>query len=254
MQTDPHLIDRLKDLSRQASDRGFLTHTGFLTPAEQAEAGIWLKKNKADYQMNGGYAGAERQICFLLPDYLAGTQLAEADLSETIGVLNLETASRSATLSHRDYLGSLLGLGIRRDQLGDILVREHGATVLLLTSLAPFVETQLERVGSLPVKIETIALAAIVPSVRSATTLRITVASRRLDKVAACGFGLSRADMAEMIRSGSVQVNWREEQRPDQEIPIGAVISLRGHGRICLLREEGLSRKDRQILIIEKYL
>lgn len=121
MQTDPHLIDRLKDLARQASDRGFLTHTGFLTPAEQAEAAIWLKKNKADYQLSGGYDGAERQVCFLMPDYLAGTRLSGADLAETIIALNLATSSRSASPSHRDYLGSLLGLGIRRDQLGDIL-------------------------------------------------------------------------------------------------------------------------------------
>ncbi|MDW7659256.1 MAG: hypothetical protein SCM11_18980, partial [Bacillota bacterium] len=60
--------------------------------------------------------------------------------------------------------------------------------------------------------------------------------------------------MAELIRSGAVRVNWQEELRPDRDVPIGAVISLRGHGRIRLAEEQGLSRKDRHILMIERFL
>ncbi len=258
MAGDPRFIDRLGDLARQAADRGFPTHTGFLTPAEQADAAIWLKKNSRAWQMNGGYAGAERQVCFLLPedppDGHTPDSFDEIDLAGTIGALNLRLPPRSAAPGHRDYLGSLLGLGIRRDQLGDILVRADGATILLLAAIAPFIASQLERVGALAVQVESQSLAAIAPTARDSTTLRITVASRRLDKVAASGFGLSRTDMADLIRAGAVQVNWREELRPDHDVPIGAVVSLRGHGRICLLREEGRSRKEREILIIERYL
>lgn len=250
---DQHLFDRLRDLAEQAADQGFLTYTHFLSPAEQNEAGIWLKKNHVRHVFSGGFDGAERQVCFLLPDYLADSELAGTDVAEVITALRLQAPARSAPPGHRDYLGSLLGLGIRRDQLGDVLVQENTATVLVLTSLAAFIETSLERVGAATIRIEPVPLAEIAAVARTFTLLRVTVASLRLDKIAACGFGLSRSEMADEIRSGAVQVNWIEERRPDQEIAIGTVISLRGQGRIRLASEEGLSRKDRHILTIERY-
>jgi RNA-binding protein YlmH len=248
-------LERLHDLADQAADQGYLTHTRFLTPAEQTEAAIWLRKNRVRHVFHGGYEGAERQVCFLLPDYL---DEANFDAAEVITALHLATPrsgrpTAGAALTHRDYLGSLLGLGINRDQLGDILVGEGEATVLVLASMVLFIENHLQQIGSLPVTMQPIALTAITVPARAFTTMRITVASLRLDKIAASGFGISRTEMADFIRSGQVQLNWVEEQRPDQPVPIGATISLRGHGRIRLASEEGLSRKDRHILVLEKY-
>jgi RNA-binding protein YlmH len=104
------------------------------------------------------------------------------------------------------------------------------------------------------VQIEPIGLDEIKAGEQTLTTLRITVASLRLDKIVASGFGLSRTDAADIIRSGQVQLNWVVELRPDADVPIGATISLRGRGRIRLASEVGLSRKDRHILILEQYL
>lgn len=251
---DAHLIERLRELAEQAASQSFVTHTRFLSPAEQHEAAAWLKRNRAAHAFSGGFDGAERQVCFLLPDYLAESGLSEDELSETIQALRLVGSLRVESPSHRDYLGSLLGLGIRRDQIGDIVVGEHEATALVLASMAPFIRSQLERVGSASVQIEPIALTDIKVTERNVVQVRITVASLRLDKIAASGFGLSRTETAELIESGAVQLNWQEEKRPDQPVPIGAVISLRGHGRIRLASEEGLSRKDRHILVLERYL
>ena len=252
---DFQLIDRLRDLSDQASGQGYLSHTVFLSPAQQAEAGNWLNKNRIMHEFSGGYAGAERQICFFLPEYMARQGLIKNDTAQVIHALDLKTSVRAPVqLSHRDYLGSLLGLGIKRDQIGDILVRENEATVLMLAAIAPYVENQLDRIGSLHVKITTVILADIQVSEKNMIILRVTVASSRLDKIAASGFSISRTQMADFIRSGAVQVNWQEELRPDREVAIGSVISLRGHGRICLKSEEGRSRKNRRILILERYL
>ncbi len=247
------LTDRLADLARQAGDQGILKHTRFLTPAEQDIARIWLKKNRIRHAFNGGFAGAERQVCFLLPDDQEDDGPDETDLAETIGGLCLTAPAKQDRLSHRDYLGSLLALGIQRDQLGDILVEENRAIVLVLASMAAFIKDSLEQVGSLPVKIEFMPLKDIKAPERRVTAIRITAASLRLDKIIAAGFGLSRADAADLIRSGAVQVNWREEQRTDREVPVGAVLSLRGRGRIRLAGEEGLSKKDRHILVLERY-
>ncbi|MEA4890056.1 MAG: YlmH/Sll1252 family protein [Clostridiaceae bacterium] len=247
------LTDRLADLARQAGDRGVLKHTRFLSPAEQESARIWLKKNRVRHAFNGGFDGAERQVCFLMSDDSGDEGPDETDLDETIVGLCLTAPAKPARLSHRDYLGSLLALGIQRDQLGDILVDENRSTVLVLASMASFIENNLERVGSLPVQINPVPLKEIKIPERMFTSFRITVASLRLDKITAAGFGLSRADAADLIRSGAVQVNWKEEQRVDREVPVGAVLSLRGRGRIRLASEEGLSRKDRHILVLERY-
>jgi len=257
---EPYLTERLRDLADQAENQGFVTHSAFLSPAERAEAEIWLKKNRIPHLLSGGFPDAERQAVFFLPEYMAAAGTAEASLSEEIlpdavTALRLDTPVRSASCpSHRDYMGSLLGLGIKRGQMGDILVQDHSAVVLVLAGIAGFIEAHLANIGGLSVTVTPVPLSSVTAAVRSCESIRMTAASMRLDKIAAAGFGLSRTEMADLIHSGAVQVNWKEETRPDQNVPIGAVISLRGYGRIRLVSEEGLSRKERHILILERYL
>ena len=261
---DTRLLDRLRDLARQASHQGIIVHTRFLTPAEQAEASIWLKKNRAPHAFFGGLPEAERKVCFILPDdldvpgFLADPQdvLSEEEIADTLTALKMTAPARLGKTppGHRDYLGSLLGLGIERDQMGDILVDGHEATVLVLNRMAVFIQTNLTQVGSQQVQIDPIGLDVIKAGEQTFSTVRITVASLRLDKIVASGFSLPRTDAADLIRAGQVQLNWTVELRPDQDVPIGGTISLRGHGRIRLASEEGLSRKDRHILILERYL
>jgi RNA-binding protein YlmH len=251
---DNHLIDRLQDLAMQSTRQDCLTHTTFLTPAEQAEAIAWLRKNKNQFVLTGGYEEAERKVCFMLPSYLAGGGLPDEELNQTLSAVNLQVSSFGRQVNHRDYLGSLLALGIRRDQIGDILVQEHAAVVVVMNGIVPLIQRELTRIGSLSVKVLTMKLQDMVASDRPVESRRITAASLRLDKIAASGFGLSRTAMADLIRAGAVRVNWQEELRPDRDVPIGAVISLRGYGRIRLAEEQGRSRKDRHILIIERFL
>jgi len=249
---EPLLTDRLDDLASQAEKRGWLTHTGFLTPAEQQTAAAWLKKRKVVHHFTGGFSGAERQVCLLLP---TGSDPAvdAVDLADILAALRIDVPAGSPPLGHRDYLGSLLGLGLRRDQLGDILVGDCGASVLALQNAAAIIRSQLERVGAQPVRVSDMDLAAIEIPDRPVTLVRMTAASLRLDRIAADGFGVSRTRMAELIRTGIVSVNWQEEKRPDREVPIGSVISVRGLGRIRLQADEGLSRKGRHRLLIERY-
>ena len=264
--SEQQLSSRLHDLSQQAFNQGLVMNTRFLSPAEQSDAEIYLKKIHAPYLLNGGYKGAERQICILLPDGMdaegaedaanAESLFSRGKIGEIISALHLTVPSRPSLSppGHRDYLGSLLGLGIERDQLGDILVDGHAATVLVLARLADFILNSLTQVGSLPVQTDLVPLHEIAVPVQSFKTIRITVASLRLDKIISCGFGLSRTDAVDMIRSGLVQLNWLVELRPDRDVALGSTLSLRGYGRIRLVREDGLSRKDRHILIIELFL
>ena len=257
MNPDKLALNRLEDLARQAEQHDYPTHTGFLTPAEQAEAGAFLRARKVAHGMIGGYEGAERCVCVMLP---TGWTVSEIDAETFLTALSIRPAAirgRSGRpdtpLGHRDYLGSLLGLGIRRDQVGDLLVEDSQAVAIVLASIVPLIELELATVGSCSVSVERVSLAGLVVPARESSLVRITAASMRFDKIAAAGFNVSRTDMAEWIRSGQVQLNWRSETRPDRLLSIGDVISLRGHGRIRLKEELGMSRKDRHIVVIEKW-
>ena len=248
------VVSRISDLADQADRQGFITFSEFLSPPERAAAQLWLRKNKVEHSFCGGFEGAERQVCFLLPDYKSGQDLDDSEISEIIGALELRTTAKAASLTHRDFLGSLLGLGFRRSQIGDILVKENAAVVVCLTSISNYIEGNLEKIGSYTAVINRFNLQDIELPVRNSEKIKMTAASLRLDKIAAGGFGISRTQMADFIRGGHVMVDWLEETRPDREISQGMTISLKGHGRIIISSDEGFSRKNRHILIIERLI
>ena len=261
---DKMALDRLEDLAEQARRRGYPTHTFFLTPTEQSEASAFLHRRKIPHILDGGLDDVERKVLFLMPDGWRDdpddTARVEPVVCETIAALKLsipsgrfQSVSAKDHLSHRDYLGSLLGLGIRRDQVGDILVTDDGATVFVLATLLPLLLQEWTQVGAKPVHLEVIDLDSVAIVEREPELVRMTAASLRLDKIAAAGFHIPRTTMADWIRSGQVQLNWRVEQRPDAILKVGDVISLRGHGRLRLQAEQGKSRKDRHILQLERF-
>lgn len=245
-------MDRIKDLADQAARGGYITHSNFLSPSERAQAEIWLKKNKISYACTGGLEGCERQVCFMLPDYKQGQPLEFYEIEDVISALRIDTADTEDPPGHRDYLGSLTGLGLRRDQLGDILVEGSGATIICLSRVVSFIENTLAKVGNKNISMSRVSLSEISRPENEFELLRVTAASPRLDKIAAGAFGISRTQMAEYIRSGAVMVDWLEETKPDREVSTGMTISLRGNGRVKIREYEGLSRKNRHIFIIER--
>lgn len=251
---DAGFFNRLDDLADRAASRQIIVPTFFMTPSDQQTAQGWLDKRFIPYLMHGGYAHAERKICLLLPYDRDPETVTISQIESHIGTLKILVKDKQQTLSHRDYLGSLLALGIRRDQIGDILVEGDGATVLIYKSILPLLLNDLQTVGRTVVSPEQRSLNEVQATEKETDQFMVTASSLRLDKLTAEGFKLSRTKAADFIRTGMVQVDWQLCQRPDFEVKVGAVISLRGHGRIRLLRDEGLSRKNRHRLIIERFL
>lgn len=244
---DNQLKARIKDLAEQCGRQHRCTLTGFLTPAEQVAARAAALRSSCHFRLYGGYPEAERQVLLFQPDYLADN---EPEWAEYLHVLQLVPAA--AGPGHRDYLGALLALGIRRDQLGDILVEGKDARIVVLAGISGYLAAQLERVGPTSVSIFRSDLASLAaPEIRM-LTVQGNVASLRLDNVAAEGFSLPRSRMAELIRSGQVQLNWAEELRPDHLLEPGDLVSLRGFGRLRLVSIDGKSRKDRFFITMER--
>ena len=246
--TNEELLKRADDLASRAEKTGSVTHTAFLTPAEQYVLRGFRPRGDCRMVFSGGVEGAERRCAFFLPDWM---DEADFDPSETIRCIRI-TAHFGAP-GHRDYLGALLGMGVGREWIGDILIDESTAHVLCIQS----VETHLlgiEKVGRCGVKTAAIELSAVPVPERKVKEVSFTVQSPRLDAVLSGLFHLSRTQAAERIRAGDASLNYSECLRPDAEIRPGDVVSLRGYGKAEVKDLGGQSRKGRTYLTGEVYL
>ena len=154
---------------------------------------------------------------------------------------------------HRDYLGALLGMGIERDRLGDIWVKDNTAVVFCL----PGVEKHLlsiDKVGRCTVQARSLALEEISAPERKVRTKSFSVQSLRLDAVAGGLFDLSRTEAARQVEAGNVQLNYEVCDRSDAPVHPEDIFSLRGKGKGRITGLGGTSRKGRQFVEGEIYL
>ncbi len=199
----------------------------------------------------GGYPEAERVRIFINPfSAVAGGE------GEYISCLAIHGNFPERILTHRDFLGALLGLGIRREMLGDIVYTGgEKAYVFLVKNLAPFVCQNLLRAGRYEMQVEEIDLQLFPAEAEPRRTKEIkgTVASMRLDTVAGLGFGLSRSKITPLIKGERVKVNHQLVRQPSKAVKTGDIISLAGRGRIEITEEMGISRKGRIHLLLKRY-
>lgn len=247
------LLARVLDQQQRAEQRGVPTHTGFLSPAQQAEsADLLMAAAPGQGVLFGGYPDAERKLWAFLPDWLDEETWQQG---EDCPVCALQvTVPPMAKLTHRDYLGSLMGLGLTREKIGDILFEESGAQVLVLRETLPILLSQWSTAGRYPVTLTPILLDALNPTQGETKEIRATVASLRLDAVLSSGFSVSRTRAAELIKGGRVMVNHRPCEKADKPVEAGDVLTCRGLGKCVLKAVGGTSRRGRIILEMERYL
>lgn len=246
---DENLSAKIRDQVRRCEQKSIATHIGFLDPAQQAQANLVLNTLPGcRFLFSGGYGEAERKFLFFLPDYLDKDFFP---LDEYI--LAYRATCPFNTPTHRDFLGSLLGLGIKRECVGDILVDATGAILILDAKIASFVLNNLEKIGRGGVTLSPLALSDIKPVEEPFREVTATVASTRLDAVASAAFGISRSITADAIRDGSISLNWLACTSPDTILQEADLISWRGHGRARLFSCGGLSKKGRQFISLHVY-
>lgn len=243
---DRLLLAQLLDRLEACRERSYLTSTRFLTPRERtlAEEAVRLSGASAECVFWGGYDDAERTIALFLPDYLTPEDAAaEAPLA----LLRAEK-SPADTLTHRDYLGALMGLQLERGVAGDILVHETGADLFVLREIADFLLLHFNRAGRKRITLSEVPPESLRRAAAEETEGEGSVASLRLDSVTALVFGLPRTQAQERIAHGQVLLDGRVCLRPDHEVAVGARITVRGKGRARITALGGVSRKGRQFL------
>lgn len=247
------LLARVLDKLEQAQRRSIPTWTTFLSPGDRAAVEPLLAAwGHSAHAFFGGYEGAERTVCGFAPDWMEPKDLFSGE-DAPVCALRLRF-HESAKVGHRDVLGSILGLGLTREKLGDLLVEDDHCDVLVLRETAPVLLQQLTHVGRYPVQCAPLALASVEAHPPQVKCIRDTVATLRLDAVAASGFSLSRGKMADLITSGRVTLNHREVTKPDRAVTQGDVVTCKGLGKFMLKEVSGLSKKGRTMLMIERYV
>ena len=247
MTKDELIIAKIEDKIEQSRDGWYVTATGFLDSHEQALAKKALMHAAGVRTlMYGGYEGAERRMLVCIP---ADLPMSDQEATDgLIKVLRVTKPAMSRALSHRDYLGSILGLGIERRLTGDILVRDDGADIFIVPDIAAFLMNEYHQAGRTQVKTEVVSAdEAIVPEMRS-EIIKDTVSSVRLDSVVSSAFRISRNTAAEAIRSGLVSIDHAECLKTDARVEEGAALVLKGKGK-AVLEEIGKGSKKGRIWI-----
>lgn len=254
------LFARLDDLHRNA-DRGVLGSTSFLSPRDLHFAQMHLKSigRLAWAVAFGGYADAERKRLYILPEFMEGAEyrdFAEYGFENDISLVEI-IGSGYRKLSHRDFLGSVLGLGLERDVIGDVIVRDGdkpSATIICDSAVAHFICENLSKVGSDTVKARELDVSDIKLPERKFLHITDTVASERLDGVISSLLSLSRERAKEIVLDGAVEIDYEPCERPDKALVSPCVISIRGYGKFRINSLADRTKKGRIRLDADKYV
>ena len=241
--------EHLVDLAEQAEKSQKFRLSDFLDPFGQEIAEtVAANYPSVVVDFDGGYQGAERCRALFKDRDFAGAP------SFDIAVVRAAWNGTFVRLGHRDVLGALMSLGLDRGKIGDILATGDSARILCDKKMVPYFLENLKDIGSAGVTVTEDDLAAIAPKEERCKEIRATVASLRVDSIAAAGFGFSRSRAAADIKADKLKLNWQSVKNASQLIKEGDVLSMRGRGRLEVEEVRGLTKKGRTSVVLKRYL
>lgn len=238
---DKRILDTA-DICLKANKPKFL---GFLSEEEAVLTERILKGIKVDYSLFGGYDEAGRVMLGCFPEW-------DEERNFPITPITI-TFRKSDCLSHRDFLGSLMGLGLKREAVGDILTEEGRSVIFLTVETADYVISQLEKVGRVGVVVQK-GFSEPLPGAGKLADFAETVSSNRLDSVVSALANLSRGRAVEIIENGFVSVNSIVCEKITKSLSVGDIVSVRTKGKFIIDSFNDKTRKGRLILKFKKYV
>ncbi|MCA1053437.1 RNA-binding protein [Rossellomorea aquimaris] len=213
--------------------------TDFLDPRQQHIVESIVGQNE-EVQLSFYPERAERKRALLYPPYFHPEQ-------EDFGtrLFEIEYPSKFVTIEHRQVLGSMMSLGLKREKFGDILSTQGKFQVFLAEEISEYVRMELNQVGKAKVTLQAVPISNMIHSQEEWQENVTTVSSLRLDAVLASFYNISRQKAQAYIKGSLVKLNWRTTENPSIEIEAGDVISTRGHGRSKLLSIEGKTKREK---------
>lgn len=240
------LIKRFKELENRSYNRGVYEYSDFLNMYEQD---LLFKNINTSFSLFGGYENAERQIAVFGNEEEFGYPPSYPIVCVLISPLMQKFAD---DLTHRDFLGSVLGLGIKRETIGDIIIKNNTGYIFCLETIADFITENLKKVRHTSVKCDKVTETPkeVNPE---ATEKFIIVASERLDVIIAEIYNLSRSESNNLFLAKKVFVNGKLTENNSHKIKTGDIISVRGFGRFNWLGTSGETKKGRLKATVEVF-
>ncbi len=235
-----HILDLCEQCERSFSPR----FSAFMDERSLGICEAALRSAKEPCITDGGYSDAVRRVIALLPD-----GMDEYTPPFTAVVFNYR---RQDAPTHRDFLGSLMSLEIKRELIGDILVGETRTVVFISNRALPLIK-DITKIGRVGVRISFDFCKEDIPE-QKFEEITSTVASLRLDAVISTAFRISREKAQELIRAKGVLLNHIETFDVSKKVDEGDSFSIRGFGKACLSEIGGQSKKDRIFITIKKYI
>ncbi|MEM1498080.1 RNA-binding protein [Bacillus velezensis] len=220
--------------------------TDFLDPREQVIVKAVIG-DACGLAFFGGYDRAERKRAILYPEYME----PEQDDFE-LRAFDVQYAEKFVSIDHRSLLGSLMGIGLKRQKYGDLIFSEEAVQLIVSGEIADFVSTQLTKAGKAPVKLEKIELSALHIPASDVEIRDDTVSSLRLDAVCASMSRQSRQKAQALVKNGLVKVNWKAIEDPSYQVAEGDMLSIRGFGRCSLAKVDGKTKKEKWKVTFER--
>ncbi len=235
---DKILLAHILDREAVCLHKNIPAEVDFLDPRQQALVLSAMPHFSVRPVLWGGFEEAERKMLFFLPDYL------DAPPEDALSIIRA-THRDSRPPGHRDYLGSILGLGVDRAGVGDILADDAGAQIIVRSSLADFFVTHYTSAGRVQLSVSVLPVTALTIPETEPVYKTASLASLRADAVLAAAFSVSRTLAADAVRAQKVFVNNLPLTKGDKLLTPGDRVRWQGKGRFVLEETGGTSRKGR---------
>lgn len=256
-EVDKLLISKIEDKIKFCESRNKIENSDFLDESQKQILEKYLRMQKyKNYLFYGGIEEAERNLLVFFPNKLEETiKNNQFDFNVILDVIRIElTNEMYGKYSHRNYLGALMKLGIKREKIGDIIVEESGADIIICKEVTKFLLNSLSELTRFSKsKISQISLQELRKKVIYKEEFTITIPSMRLDNVISELAKCSRNKAAELIFQERVFVNYELITKLSKEVKENSIITIRGNGKFEIREIIGNTRKNRIVLNVAKW-
>lgn len=247
---DKNLAARIIDAASEVSRLYSPVFTDFLDPAQTYKAGKILRQfSGIEYIPIPGIEKCERNIIAVYPDYMI-----PSDLKPPMEALHITGNFKFENISHRDILGAIMSLGIKREKTGDIILDGSEFYIYAANDISYYIMLNLTTIKHSHVSCERIDAASVPEKIDRYKIVKANIASLRLDSICGAGYGCSRTAISDEIKSGGIKVNWEEERNLSRILASGDVISVKGRGRVILDSVGSETKKGRINIILKKII
>lgn len=223
--------------------------TEFINPYVAELCMPLINYNGIKFELFPSYEHGERKVFVLYPDFYV-----DIDKDDYVSGLRIKNKSRFKLLSHKDYLGALMSLGIDRNKTGDIYVYEDYADIVIHRDISDYVFSNMDKIGSNKIEAEQIGIDEVRYKEQEYVFLNINTSSMRLDNIVKHVTNKSREDAALIVKSGAVKINWQPEDKVSADVKEGDMLSIKRYGRFKIIKNEGVTKSGKHRLKIKHYV